>query len=131
VCGVLAARLRRRSRRLRVAAFQVLEVPLARQAPQLARQDGRRSESGTRLAGRFAQPDPADLPGATTGTIVIILNRSRVSGVVSYVLSGRAPLALVYVGSSPQRKGVVDSCRPARPEAGCGISLVPTNESRS
>ena len=40
----------------------------------LAEREGRRTAQGTQLAGRFRQGDLADLLGATTRSIITILN---------------------------------------------------------
>lgn len=94
LCGLLATRLRRTFALFQDATFESLEVRLARQVLYLARRDGRRSEHGLRLAGRFRQGDLADLLGATTRSIITILNAWRTSGVVAYDAS-RAQLTLV------------------------------------
>ncbi len=94
LCGLLAIRLRRTFALLQDATFESLEVRLARQVLYLARRGGRRSEHGLRLAGRFRQGDLADLLGATTRTIITILNNWRAAGVVAYDAS-RAQLTLV------------------------------------
>jgi CRP/FNR family cyclic AMP-dependent transcriptional regulator len=92
--GMLAIRLRRTFALFQDATFQSLEVRLARQVLYLARRGGRRSEHGLRLAGRFRQGDLANLLGATTRSIITILNAWRASGVVAYDPS-RAQLTLV------------------------------------
>jgi len=84
LCRIFAARLRRTSDLLRDATFETLEVRLARQVLYLARREGRRTESGLQLAGRFRQGDLADLMGATTRSIITILNAWRASGLVLY-----------------------------------------------
>jgi len=92
--AMLAARLRRTFDLFQDATFESLEVRFARQVLYLAKRDGRRSEHGLRLAGRFRQGDLADLLGATTRSIITILNSWRASGLVSYD-SARAQLTLV------------------------------------
>ena len=92
--AMLAARLRRTFDLFQDATFESLEVRFARQVLYLAKRDGRRSEHGLRLAGRFRQGDLADLLGATTRSIITILNAWRASGLVSYD-SARAQLTLV------------------------------------
>jgi CRP/FNR family transcriptional regulator, cyclic AMP receptor protein len=92
--GMLATRLRRTFALFQDATFESLEVRLARQVLYLARRGGRRSEHGLRLAGRFRQGDLADLMGATTRSIITILNAWRTSGVVAYD-PNRAQLTLV------------------------------------
>lgn len=94
LCGMLAARLRRTFDLFQDATFESLEVRLVRQVLYLAKRDGRRSEHGLRLAGRFRQGDLADLLGATTRSIITILNGWRASGWVIYD-GNRAQLTLV------------------------------------
>ena len=84
LCRVLAERLRRTSTLLQDAAFETLEVRLARQILYLAALDGRRTAQGLRLGGRFRQGDLADLLGATTRSIISILNLWRAAGVVTF-----------------------------------------------
>ncbi len=94
LCIMLAARLRRTFGLFQDATFESLEVRLARQVLYLAKRDGRRSEHGLRLAGRFRQGDLADLLGATTRSIITILNAWRASGLVTYD-GDRAQLTLL------------------------------------
>lgn len=94
LCGILAARLRRTFDLFRDATFESLEVRLARQVLYLAKRDGQRSEHGLRLAGRFRQGDLADLLGATTRSIITILNAWEASGLVMYDVS-RVQLTLL------------------------------------
>ena len=84
LCQVLSERLRRTSILLQDASFETLEVRLARQLLYLAAIDGRRTEQGIRLAGRFRQSDLADLLGATTRSIITILNAWRAGDLVSF-----------------------------------------------
>jgi CRP/FNR family cyclic AMP-dependent transcriptional regulator len=84
LCRIFAARLRRTSDLLRDATFETLEVRFARQVLYLAKREGRRTEQGVQLAGRFRQSDLADLMGATTRSIITILNAWRASGLVLY-----------------------------------------------
>lgn len=84
LCGMLASRLRRTNILLRDATFETLEVRLARQVLHLARREGRRTEQGLQLHGRFRQGDLADLLGATTRSIITILNAWRAEGLVIY-----------------------------------------------
>lgn len=84
VCRILAARLRRTFSMFRDATFESLEVRLARQVLYLAGREGRRSERGIQLAGRFRQGDLADLLGATTRSIITILNAWRAEELVVY-----------------------------------------------
>ena len=80
----LATRLRRTSVLFRDATFQTLEVRLAKQILYLARREGRNTEQGRQLAGRLRQGDLADLLGATTRSIITILNSWRADGLVIY-----------------------------------------------
>jgi CRP/FNR family cyclic AMP-dependent transcriptional regulator len=94
LCGTLAIRLRRTFDLFQDATFESLEIRLARQVLYLAKRDGRRSDHGLRLAGRFRQGDLADLLGATTRSIITILNAWRASGLVMYD-GDRAQLTLL------------------------------------
>lgn len=92
----LAARVRRTFGLLQDATFAPLEVRLARQVLYLARTDGVQTPAGVRLGGRFRQPDLADLLGATTRSIITILNNWRGAEIVAYdtdkaFLTVRAP----------------------------------------
>ena len=84
LCRMLATRLRRTSILFRGATFESLEVRLARQVLYLAKHEGRNTEQGLRLAGRFRQSDLADLLGATNRSIITILNSWRMNGLVIY-----------------------------------------------
>jgi CRP/FNR family transcriptional regulator, cyclic AMP receptor protein len=84
LCRIFAGQLRRTSELLLDTAFESLEVRLARQVLYLARREGRRTEQGLQLAGRFRQSDLADLLGATTRSIITILNAWRASSLVTY-----------------------------------------------
>jgi CRP-like cAMP-binding protein len=79
-----AHRLRRTSNLFRDATFESLEVRLAKQVLYLGSREGRRTEHGLMLAGRFRQSDLADLLGATTRSIITILNSWRADGLVIY-----------------------------------------------
>lgn len=68
----------------RDATFESLEVRLARQVLYLAGREGRRTEQGIQLGGRFRQSDLADLLGATTRSIITILNAWRADNLVIY-----------------------------------------------
>jgi CRP-like cAMP-binding protein len=81
---MLATRLRRTSVLFRDATFETLEVRLAKQILYLARREGRNTEQGRQLAGRLRQGDLADLLGATTRSIITILNSWRADGLVIY-----------------------------------------------
>jgi CRP-like cAMP-binding protein len=93
LCLMFAARLRRTSVLFRDATFESLEARLARQVLYLGRREGRRTEQGLQLAGRFRQSDLADLLGATTRSIITILNSWRSDGLVVYD-AARAQLTL-------------------------------------
>ena len=84
LCHMLATRLRRTSGLFHDATFETLEVRLAKQILYLARREGRNTEHGRQLAGRLRQGDLADLLGATTRSIITILNSWRADGLVSY-----------------------------------------------
>jgi CRP-like cAMP-binding protein len=105
LCRLLATRLRWTSTLLQDATFESVEVRLARQVLYLARRDGRPTEQGIRLAGRFRQNDLADLLGTTTRSIITILNAWRASGLVIYNVN-RAQLTLV---DEAGLRGLVDS----------------------
>jgi CRP-like cAMP-binding protein len=81
---LLSVRLRRTFGLLQDATFAPLEVRLARQVLYLLKADSVKTEKGTRLAARFRQGDLADLLGATTRSIISILNAWRASNLVSY-----------------------------------------------
>jgi CRP-like cAMP-binding protein len=93
LCGIFAGRLRRTFAMFRDATFESLEVRLARQVLYLAARGGRPTEAGLQLAGRFRQGDLADLLGATTRSIITILNAWRTDGLVIYD-TARAQLTL-------------------------------------
>jgi len=84
LCRMLADRLRRTFGLFEDATFESLETRLARQVLYLAKCNGMRTENGLRLGGRFRQGDLADLLGATTRSIITILNAWRTSGLVIY-----------------------------------------------
>jgi CRP/FNR family cyclic AMP-dependent transcriptional regulator len=84
LCLMLATRVRRTTILLRDATFESLEVRLAKQLLYLAKREGRSTEQGFQLAGRFRQGDLADLLGATTRSIITILNSWRADGLVIY-----------------------------------------------
>jgi CRP/FNR family cyclic AMP-dependent transcriptional regulator len=81
---MLSARLRRTFGLLQDATFAPLEVRLARQVLYLLKTDSVRTERGVRLAARFRQGDLADLLGATTRSIISILNGWRAANLVAY-----------------------------------------------
>jgi len=80
----LSRRLRRTFALFQDAAFETLEVRLARQVLYLGMLHGRRTEEGVMLGGRLKQQDLADLLGATTRSIITILNAWRAAGTVHY-----------------------------------------------
>jgi CRP/FNR family transcriptional regulator, cyclic AMP receptor protein len=84
LCRVLAQRLRRTYELFQDATFETLQVRLARQILYLATREGRLTEQGLRLTHRFRQADLADLLGATTRSIITILNTWRATGIVTY-----------------------------------------------
>jgi CRP/FNR family transcriptional regulator, cyclic AMP receptor protein len=84
VCGMMAKRLRRTFALYQDATFETLEVRLARQVLYLMDREGRQTQEGLRLGHRLRQADLADLLGATTRSIITILNAWRAAGLVSY-----------------------------------------------
>lgn len=81
---MMAKRLRRTFELLQDATFETLEVRLARQVLYLADQEGRQTPGGIRLGHRLRQGDLADLLGATTRSIITILNNWRNADLVAY-----------------------------------------------
>jgi CRP/FNR family transcriptional regulator, cyclic AMP receptor protein len=84
LCHSFAGRLRRTFELFQDASFETLEVRLARQLLYLADREGRNTVQGVRLARHLRQNDLADLLGATTRSIITILNAWRGAGVVLY-----------------------------------------------
>jgi CRP/FNR family cyclic AMP-dependent transcriptional regulator len=84
VARLLTYRLRRTYELLQDASFETLEVRLARQILYLAEHEARQTEQGLRLATRLRQGDLADLLGATTRSIITILNAWRAQELVAY-----------------------------------------------
>jgi CRP/FNR family transcriptional regulator, cyclic AMP receptor protein len=84
LCRTFSERLRRTSVLLEDASFETLEVRLARQLLYLAAQSGRPSETGLQLRGRFRQSDLADMLGATTRSIITILQAWRALGILQF-----------------------------------------------
>jgi CRP/FNR family cyclic AMP-dependent transcriptional regulator len=84
LCRTMAKRLRRTFELFQDATFETLEVRLARQVLYLATRGGRQTTQGLRLSDRLRQADLADLLGATTRSIITILNAWRASGLVVY-----------------------------------------------
>jgi CRP/FNR family cyclic AMP-dependent transcriptional regulator len=108
LCRIFAGQLRRTSELLLDTAFESLEVRLARQVLYLAGREGRRTEQGLQLAGRFRQSDLADLLGATTRSIITILNAWRASGLVTYD-AARAQLTICREPDMAILAGIVPS----------------------
>ena len=91
---ILAARVRRTFTLLQDATFETLEVRLARQVLYLARRDGRAGPQGLQLGQRANQEDLADPMGATTGSVITILNGWHARGLARYdPRTGRLTLA--------------------------------------
>lgn len=88
LCRTFSERLRRTNLLLEDAAFETLDVRLARQVLYLASRDSRKTETGIRLGGRFRQSDLADLLGATTRSIITTLNAWRAAGLVDFDATG-------------------------------------------
>jgi CRP/FNR family cyclic AMP-dependent transcriptional regulator len=84
LCRLMARRLRRTFELFQDATFETLEVRLARQILYLASRGGRPTQQGFRLSDRLRQADLADLLGATTRSIITILNAWRATGLVVY-----------------------------------------------
>jgi len=84
LCRMLAQRLRRTFELLQDATFETVEVRLARQVLYLATRGGRETPQGLRLSHRLRQPDLADLLGATSRSIITVLNLWRAAGYVLY-----------------------------------------------
>jgi CRP/FNR family transcriptional regulator, cyclic AMP receptor protein len=84
LCRMMARRLRRTFELFQDATFETLEVRLARQVLYLASRGGRQTQQGMRLSDRLRQADLADLLGATTRSIITILNAWRTAGLVTY-----------------------------------------------
>jgi CRP-like cAMP-binding protein len=84
ICRILAQRLRRTFELFQDATFERLEVRLARQILYLVSHDARQTDQGLRLSSRLRQADLADLLGATTRSIITILNAWRSRTIVIY-----------------------------------------------
>jgi CRP/FNR family cyclic AMP-dependent transcriptional regulator len=69
---------------LQDATFGSLEARLARQLLHLAGRGSRQTPDGLRLAGRYRQADLADLMGATTRSIITILNQWRADDRIAF-----------------------------------------------
>jgi CRP-like cAMP-binding protein len=81
---MLAHRLRRTFDLFKDATFETVDVRLARQILYLVSLGSRKTEAGIVLASRLRQPDLADLLGATTRSIITVLNEWRATGIVQY-----------------------------------------------
>ena len=103
LCRSLAGRLRRTFELFQDASFERLEVRLARQLLYLADREGRTTAQGIRLARRLRQDDLADLLGATTRSIITILNTWRATGVVMY----DTQRAIVTLSDARALRGIV------------------------
>jgi CRP-like cAMP-binding protein len=84
LCRMMAQRLRRTYELFQDATFESLEVRLARQVLYLLNNEGRQTPQGLRLTHRLRQADLADLLGATTRSIITILNAWRTMDLVLY-----------------------------------------------
>ena len=81
---MLAQRLRPTFELLQDATFATIEVRLARQLIYLAELHGRPTDVGLVVGTRLKQQDLADLLGATTRSIITVLNGWRTAGLVRY-----------------------------------------------
>jgi CRP-like cAMP-binding protein len=104
---MIARRLRRTYELFQDATFETLEVRLARQILYLAEREGRAMPEGTRLGNRLRQGDLADLLGATTRSIISILNNWRATGLVTY----DTDKALLTVKDLAALRAIVESVR--------------------
>lgn len=105
LCHMLVKRLRRTFELVQDATFETLEVRLARQVLYLAEREGWTTPQGVRLAHRFRQADLADLLGATTRSIITILNAWRAADLVIY----DTDRALLTVGDIAALKAITES----------------------
>jgi CRP/FNR family transcriptional regulator, cyclic AMP receptor protein len=80
----MSRRLRRTFGLFQDAVFERLEVRLARQLLYLSVLHARRTQDGLVLGDRLRQLDLADLLGATTRSIITILNAWRAAKIVDY-----------------------------------------------
>jgi CRP/FNR family cyclic AMP-dependent transcriptional regulator len=103
LCRMMAQRLRRTFELFQDATFETLEVRLARQILYLAARGGRKTDQGLRLPDRLRQSDLADLLGATTRSIITILNSWRAAGLVLY----DTDRALLTVRDSPALRKII------------------------
>ena len=102
---ILARRLRRTFELFQDATFERLEVRLARQILYLASHDARQTDQGLRLVSRLRQSDLADLLGATTRSIITILNSWRSRNIVIY----DTDRALLTVPSKTALQAIIDT----------------------
>ena len=84
LCRMMAQRWRRTYELFQDATFETLEVRLARQILYLTASQSRPTQQGLRLTQRLRQADLADLLGATTRSIITILNTWRAADLVTY-----------------------------------------------
>jgi CRP/FNR family cyclic AMP-dependent transcriptional regulator len=104
---MMARRLRRTYDLFQDATFETLEVRFARQILYLASRGGRQTQHGLRLPDRLRQGDLADLLGATTRSIVTILNAWRAAGLVIY----DTERALLTVGDIEAFRTIIEASR--------------------
>lgn len=104
VCRLLAGRLRRTSELFQDAAFETLEVRLARQILYLIAHESRQTHQGLQLIRRLRQSDLADLLGATTRSIITILNSWRAKDLVIY----NTDTALLTVRDKAALQAIID-----------------------
>ncbi len=107
LCLMIAKRLRRTYELFQDATFETLEIRLARQLLYLVEREGRATPDGTRLGNRLRQGDLADLLGATTRSIITILNNWRAAGLVAY----DTDKALLTIRDVTALRAVVESGR--------------------
>jgi CRP-like cAMP-binding protein len=107
LCRMMAQRLRRTYELFQDATFETLEVRLARQILYLATREGRTTPQGLRLANRLRQADLADLLGATTRSIITILNAWRAGNIVLY----DTERALLTIQDIAALRGIVETER--------------------
>jgi CRP-like cAMP-binding protein len=105
ICRILAQRLRRTFELFQDATFERLEVRLARQILYLLSHEARQTDQGLRLSGRLRQADLADLLGATTRSIITILNSWRSGNIVIY----DTDRALLTVPNKSALQAIIDA----------------------
>jgi CRP-like cAMP-binding protein len=104
LCRILARRLRRTFDLFQDAAFETLEVRLARQVLYLLDREGKPTPQGVRIGNRLRQADLADLLGTTTRSIITILNAWRAAGLVAYDTNR----ALLTARDVPALRAIID-----------------------